>query len=71
MTGDKRTDPKKIQFGGSRHYGRITDECDTQKNAANYDVFFVVFAVFQGSDPNVMGTIETVNMHPKRSVPFL
>ena len=26
VTGDKRTGPKKIQFGGSLHYGQITDE---------------------------------------------
>ena len=26
VTGDKITGPKKIQFGSSGHYGRITDE---------------------------------------------
>ena len=26
VTGDKRTGQKKILFGGSRHYGQITDE---------------------------------------------
>ena len=29
VTGDKITGPKKIRFGGSRHYGQITDELRT------------------------------------------
>ena len=31
VTGDKRTGPKKIQFGGSGHYGQITDKLWTNR----------------------------------------
>ena len=58
VTGDKRTGHKKIWFGSSRHYERITDECDRQKNDV-FRRFLPFFGVFWGSDPNVMGTIET------------